>query len=412
MENNKAIVGPLEKVTRDQLIHLCETEPAMVADKMLALIKRDTAALPDTVFIRRGSGDDAVILKRHRSTLVLKESNGELLKIGKKWDMSISGLRRCNEYAALQVIRPETVIVDGKQQMNPYIVVDPDSHMPEVVYARCLVIGYSPMGTLNATDVMIRLDLNIYLLETFQKAMKQLKSGVRRIAIYGTPAARPKNDDGKPREGQWNYMPIHSIGKIGLWVNMASPEFDEILHTHTIRLKFIERLAQSFAERNAMKAHPAIPKSIHVTNGVAAVAIHGWTTDFDRTQLDELRELVQNDHLDEFHDSRGEVIDVESMVVEATAENLETVTEEVEGDRLAEKKEEGGEEEGGEAPEDQGDLLPQAGEFFTQLTQAKGRPGAKKILTECDIENLEEASPAQLQNFIDKATSTLTVKPA
>jgi hypothetical protein len=302
-------------------------------------------------------------------------------------------------------------MVDGQRQMNPYIMVNPESRMPEVVYARCLCVGYSPTGTLNATDVMIRLDLNIYLLETIQSTMEKLKDGANRVGVYGPKDDPPKDANGKPQSGRWNWMPIHSVGGIGMWVNMAAPEFADLIKGHTTRLKFIERLAQSFAERNALKAHPAIPKNIKVQHGVSVVTINGWVADFDRNILEELRQLVENDQLDKFEDPHGRVIDVEAVEVDASAEELETVESEVTDAAAAERKERKGDEEDDdgeqEGDEDVGDLLPKAGELFTSLMQMKGRPAAKKLLAGCEVDNLEEASPEQLQSFIDKANETL-----
>ena len=416
MTETTALAAPINRLSRDQLVAACKENPEAVADQIEALVRVRTASLPDTIFVSRGHGDNMVLMKQIRVGVKLTESAGELIKIGGergKWDLTIGGLRRLNQFAALQIIRPETVIVDGKQQMNPYISVDKETRQPEVVYSRCLCVGYSPMGTLVATDVMIRLDVNIYLLENIQSKMKRAVNNAGRIGVYGGPDQKPTNQDGNEREGLWQWIPLHSIGNIGLWVNLAAPEIQGILGDHTTRVKFIERLAQSFSERNAMKTHPAAPKLVQVENGTATVTVHGWVADFDRAKLDELRELVEQDRLNEFSDGEN-IIDVEATVVEdVDPSEMRSVEEEVDQAVSLEQKE-AGESEGEELPDEAGlgvDKLAEAGELFSRLVALGGRANAKAVLEELEIDNLEEASTEALQKFIEKA-SALLEKPA
>jgi hypothetical protein len=407
-----------DNLTLDTAIVLCQQRPVIAGQFIMALIAQNTAALPGTAFVRRA---DNLYLKKQRQGVRLTERDGHLLSMSKpikdddgntKWikvyDLSMNGLRKLNELPALQIIRPEFVIVNGQKQMNPYIQVDPVSKMPEVVYARCLCVGYSPMGSLVATDAMVRLDVNIYLLENIQSKMKRLKVAAGTLGQYGSADEPPLDHEGKKLPGRWRFMPLHSVGGIGLWVNLAAPEAQEILQDHTTRVKFIERLAQSFAERNALKSHPSIPKTINAQNGVATVTVTGWTTDFARTELEKLRELIENNKLEEFKDRDGRTIDCIAVEVDVpTEEDIAAMNEEADGQRGVERAEGGDkddehEEETPAPKEAEEDLLAKATSLFSMLIDAKGRAFAKTTLKDTGADTLEDASPEELAKFIEK----------
>lgn len=388
---------------------LAKSAPDVAGQLIMALLAQNTDALPGTTFVRRADG---AYLKKLRTAVTLRESDGTLVRLGSKkvgsdwvnqYDISISGYRRINEVAAIQVIRPEFVIVDGKRQMNPYIQVDPKTKMPEVVYARCLAVGYSQMGSLAATDVMVRLDINIYMLENIQAKIERAKTDDERdaIGIYGAED-EPPTVDGQIQRG-YRFFPIHSVGGIGLWVNVKNRRIQEIFRDHTTRLKFIERLAQSFAERNALKAHPAMPKAVDTASGVTSVRVTGWTNDFDREDIRRLQELAENDRLEEFKDGAGQTIDVDAhVVIDPDEGDRAAIEEEANAEQRHESKEKGDEEgeDEGEVDAAQVDVLSHASEAYGRLVDLRGRKGAEAVLKECAIENLEEAKPEHLHTFI------------
>jgi hypothetical protein len=385
---------PLDRWTFDHAKRVAEADPEAMAGTVMALLAQETSALPGTAFVKRQDGS---ILKKHVVGVRLTEREGHLVSMPKgKWDYALLGLRKMNEVVGLLVMRPDQVMVEGKPQMNPYIQVNEDTRMPEVVYARCFAIGYSSFGSLVATDAMVRLDLNIYLLENLQSKMKKLGEHGARLAEYGGQREHPVDDEGKKRPGKWRWMPLHSVGGIGLWVNLAAPEFGETIQDHTTRLKFIERLAQSFAERNATKAHPAIPKTVNAgREGTATIRVGGWTTDFDRREIDRLRDLAQRDQLHEFEEITVEAVEV-TVHDQADRASME---DELASQRGAERKEE----EDDDREEQDEDLLPDASEQYKALVDLKGKAGARKILGAAGIEHLEEASPEQLAAFIAAA---------
>lgn len=416
----KLPVSP-EKMTHAICTQLAREQPELAGEFMMALLAQKTTALPGTVFVRR---EDNVFLKKQICSFILRESEGHLIPIQRKvvtratksdqedqveykpgWDFSLNGLLRLNELPALMVIRPERVIVDGQAQMNPYIQVNAESRMPEVVYARCLCAGYSPMGSLVATDVMVRLDVNIYMLENVQAKMGKSKTAASALGEYGTKDTPPQDTNGKPRAGRWAFMPLHSVGGMGLWVNMAADDMKTVFRDHTTRLKFIERLAQSFAKRNALREHPSMPKSCPAENGTAVVTMQGWTTDFSRDDIEHLRSLMETDKLHEFRDRQGNQIAVTAVeVTELHESDVEDLNEDASRQQSAETAEAGGSVvDHEEVVPNKDDLLPQAMGLYAKLVSLKTRAGARKVMEECGIKLMEEATGAQLAEFITQA---------
>lgn len=418
---------PIDRWNKGHVKALAAADPDQLAETVMAIITKNTSALPGTAFVRRTNGE---ILKKHAIGVRLAEREGMIMPMRRKLpvtnqagtgvdyvdgighDYTLDGLRHVNEMLGLQLIRPDTVTVDGQKQMNPYIVVDTATKQPEVVYARCLCVGRTKTGSLVATDAMVRLDLNIYLLENIQSKMKYLKNQAHKLGVYGPKDEKPKDDEGNERPGSWAWMPVHSVGGLGLWVNMADEAFSRIIGDHTTRLKFVERLAQSFAERNAIKAHPAMPAAIKAVNGVAVVSCVAWTTDFERNELDRLRELVESDRLHEFKTASGDVIDVQAVEVteldEAAKQDLDTVTAENAAAAAKEDGDEEGDDAAGAAPAEEDDLLPKAAELFATLAEVVGTKGAKKAVQAAgDSPVLDEADPEQLRRFIEAAEAQI-----
>lgn len=434
VRRQQAIDVSIDSLNYERSLALVKAKPEIGAQLIMALLAQNTTALPDTAFVKRSDGQ---MMKRHMASITLRESEGHLVpikksvKVGDNWetkisyDYSIAGLRRINELGAIQIIRPERVMVGGQAQMNPYIEVDPESRMPQVVYARTLAVGYAPSGSLVATDSMVRLDINIYLLENLQAKMKELGEHAGRLGIYGVKASPPADksepteadsEEEKKRKGRaralapacWVFMPLHSVGGIGMWVNLSAPEFQRVISDHTTRLKFIERLAQTFAERNALKAHPAVPKTLNAQNGTALVRVYGWTTDFARDEIEKLRDLIEKDQLDKFTDADGKPMDV--MAVEATVDEGEAqvLNHDGAGEGAADAPQSSSEQEQAPAPGlKPEDLLPKASEMHTALVTAFGRPTAKGIQREAGVKVLEEATPEELGAFIKLAEAKL-----
>lgn len=425
---SQAIMRPadvrLDRLTEESATQLCQTSPAIAAQTLMALLSQNTMALPNTAFVRR---EDAV-LKRVKVAVRLAESEGHLIKIKRKitdpnnpnkktdvvaFEPTLNGLRKLNEVPALQIIRPERVFVDGKEQGNPFIQVHPDKRLPEVVYARAICVGYSPTGQFVASDVMIRLDVNVYLIENIQAKMKWMDNSDK-LAIYGTSTQKPKDANDKPIAGNWRPLPVHAAGDLCLWVNLAAPEVHEILRDHTTRLKFLERLAQSFAERNALKAHPAIPKSGSGQNGVMAFPMTSWISDFDRRDLEKLRALVEEDRLEEFEDRSGNKVSVTQVTVDVDEDTRAAVEEGELSEGRGFERSEGGadhdEESGDDQPGDDAGIdqtadqkdagLAGATQLFADLCSLKGMAAAKKVMSECGLKQLEEATNEELQAFI------------
>lgn len=391
------------RLTHASAIELCQKKPEIAGQLIIALATQNTAMLPGTAFVRRSDG---TFLYKQRVNLTLRESQGDLNKMNNRWDMTLQGVRRCNEVASINVIRPESVIVDGKKQMNPYIHVDEKTKVADVVYARCIALGYSPNGSLVATDTMVRLDVGLYFIENIQSKMKGLGQHAESLGIYGSGDIRPVDHEGNEVGWEWVFLPIHSVGNLGLWVNTQHLEMRKVFADHTTRLKYVERLAQSFAERNALKSHPSIPSRVEAVDGVASVPIYGWTTDFSREEMDKLRTLVEQDRLHEYKDARGQEVTVSSVEEEIDPDDGDA-DEIIAAEQGADGKRSDDE------PEDEPkrvrsvDMLQKSIECYQQLMEVVGSQRLGELMGELGIEHIEEASQEQQVSFIQRAEQLL-----
>jgi hypothetical protein len=245
--------------------------------------------------------------------------------------------------------------------------------------------------------------------------MKTMKAGADNLARYGGSDDRPKSDRGVDLEG-WQWIPVQSVGDIGLWVNVRSEVFRQIMHDHTTRLKFLERLAQSFAARNAMTAHPAMPTTCNAQNGVADIRVICWTRDYTAEQLGELSMLAQKNDLHKYAD---EPVDVQTLsMVDIEPDEIAAVETELDEARGHERQQakEAGIDAGDDADDDGGDiaggpssqeLLDDATRLYGELARAFGRPNAKKVVTDTGASSLEEATDEELAAFITAANAKM-----
>lgn len=399
-----AIAKPLGSMTAADFSALAKSDPDAAGRMMYALASARTADMPDTVFVRRH--DDAT-LKRVQVNLSLRESEGEIIGVpvrvpdrqggGRekktviRYTPTAQGFSRINEVAGVQIISPDWVMVEDKRQPNPFVLIDPDSKTPAVVYCRKIAIGRSTVtGNLSATDVMVRLDINLYFLETIISKLKWItdEATADEFAQYGVREEPPKGSG-------WHFRPIAS-GGIGLWINYRHHRMKEIFSDHITRMKFVERVAQTMAERNALKKNAAIPSTFKGTNGVVATRVHSWVTDFDRSELERIRTMAQEGSLHEHPD----IIDVE--VVNVSETDLD------EGDMAAaddeaavESREEHHAESEAVGSVQEVDLLPAAMERYEEWRDTHGAKAAKAALAALEITSLEEATPAQLRAVLE-----------
>lgn len=404
---------------------------------MHALASANTVMLPDTAFVKRGKDG---LLRKMMMRFTLTERNREVVKIpGKRfkdehdqwqtadatYDLSAVGYRRLNQMAGLHCITPEYVVVAGKRQPNPYIQEDERSKRPQRVYVRRVVIGPArDTGNLVATDIMLVLDLELYILENLLKKLNYAgkppwkgKGAKQDDDTDATAASKASSlgqwgtADEKPKDaGTWRFYAIH--GDVGVWFNLLHPEFQKAMGEHVQRCKFADRIAQSLAERNAMKAHPGMPASISVDEtGQIRVPMVGWTSQITAEQLNGFREMVNAGNLDEEMEVRSAEVkaDQDTDLVEA-----ERVATEEDSNQTVDEAEEGEEKptetpapkgppaaDENPEPADRQKLLEQANEVYQELAESMGKKKLAEAMAKIGIKGgPDTATDAQLKEVI------------
>lgn len=420
------VAKPIDQMSEDELKAFCKDRPAEAAGKLSALMRMNTAMMSETVFVKRNPD---MTLQKVRKRSVLRQGLKEIttFKVNKRFknernewqdnwvtacDISAIGYRTLNQTAGLHVFNPPTVVVDGRLEPNPCIIVNEKYGKPEVVLCRKVVVGPArDTGNLVASDVMVRLDLRGYLLETLNAKMARGdEKDMEGFAEVGFA------DDEPDAPGKWKFYSVDE--DTGFWFNITHKKFRDCLREHQNRLKFAERIAQTVAERNAYKAHPAMPASVELgADGLARVEMVGWVNASNLAQLARLKEAVEQNKLHEIAEVRQVTVEKiddadrhaadEELEAEKTTEDVDVEASGGEApDPATDQRDEKprGEKVKPEAPSaNRAELLKQAGKAYQDIVCAFGPKQAKVIIKQrhgIDGE-IADATDAQLSKLAD-----------
>jgi hypothetical protein len=412
---------PLEALNPQEMTLYCREKPEEAAAKMTALLRCNTAELPGTAFVRRNPD---MTLQRVTRRVKLTESRKEIVTFNvnrggfvdgrwkDKWvkacDMTAIGYRALNNTVGLHCFNPPIVIVDGVEQPNPYIACDPIGRNPTIVYVRRVVVGPArDTGNLVATDLMLRFDLRLYLIETLLAKHRKIESEAHKdeFLVWSTM-------DDRPNEKGWKFYSVES--DVGIWVNIKNRGVQAAFGDHNSRMKFVERIAQSIAERNAFKAHPGMPPSVEMdSENSAGVQVVGWTNAANQMDLEKLRRAVNTNTLQDHAEVHQVVIEKTEAAdhaaaeaeaeteIEAEAREIQEATgesqeQQTEPEQKPEQKE--------DAPKaDRAELLAQAQKRLEEFNEAFGRKATKAELDKrYGIKGpLSEASDEQLAKMAE-----------
>lgn len=411
----KAQPLPLARLGPEALLEACKTHPDQAAATISALVRLNTDMMPDTVFVRRGADGT---LKKVRTRVALRESEGHLVSFNRrvfdqgKWvetrqySIAAAGFRHLNAVIGLHLMTPNTVVVNDKLQPNPYVEVDAKTNRPTRVWCRSVAIGPSPVtGNLVATDVMLRYDLDLYLLENILAKVKREENKFKKDdkpsealwAEYGGEADKPTT-----HQGRWKFFPLIA-GDVGIWVNLSSPQMKAILGDHLTKVKFADRTAQTIAARNAMKAHPSMPSTAgEAQNGLAYVTVTGWTSSMSIEEIKTLQRLADENRL-------HERVDVEEHRVQAEDEDKADIEADVREAAVAEGRTPDEDEQDetddrpdaapDEAPVDHEALVAEALDAYQRYQAAHGKKAARAKLAEAGVAEVAEANDEQLKQI-------------
>lgn len=271
------------------------------------------ATLGDSeVWIKRTPKGDITAVK---AVLTLREASSEIAVIEGKPMITADGYYRANQIASLAIITPDSIMVpqqDGDMQAvrvpNPFPVIDVASGTQKGVYAKKTVVGYSPTGTLAVSSHTMFYNFTTYFLADLQKKI-QYDASAGKVCFKG------QLTEDEMKHGI--FMPVE--GEFGIYANMAHKEILKCVGTWLQNKNFGERKAQTIAERNAMKRHPALSIKLQNFGGpdkqrVGQVLVIGWQHDLTRHQLENIaqaaeagEEVVVGDQKAEVYDTTGSV---------------------------------------------------------------------------------------------------------
>jgi hypothetical protein len=260
-------------------------------------------------------GDSQVWIKRTptgqirsvRAIINLREDQGELVKVEGQLTISAKGYYRANQIASLAILTPDSIKVPAPNGMgtidvaNPYPIIDPESGTQKGVWVKKIAVGYSPIGSIAVSSTTMFYDFGIYFLEDLQKKIRYNKAA-------GRFCFRDQLSEEEKKTGM--FTPIE--GQFGVWANTNHEEVLKAIGTWVQTKKFGERKAQTVAERNVLKHHPALALQMMRIQGgdgskVAQVAVIGWQHDHDAKELERIALAAD----------AGEEVRIDGMVVEA-----------------------------------------------------------------------------------------------
>lgn len=219
----------------------------------------------------------------------LSENEGHMYKAkNDKWTITGEGYRHLNRYANLFEIKKEKIIINNEQISNPYILFDAKGKKSKMIET-VAVGGRSPSGEFHITEATIIMDVN----EAFVKAiLYKVKDDSTAGKIV--PTCMLDGEKGA----------IYAIDEnVSVVLDLSNKKAFDLYIKQLSDIEFADRKVHTLAWRNAIKAHPAIGKSILVptqkgNDKVAYVDIVMWVDNFTPEELEIIRKYKEDGKID------------------------------------------------------------------------------------------------------------------
>ncbi|WP_155394965.1 hypothetical protein [Clostridium sporogenes] len=284
---------------------------------------KDVVKLGDgEVFIKRTA---AGAIKAIKARLVLREREGHIAVIQGKSMITAAGYNEMNKIAGVSIVTPEKLTLpSGDVVVNPFPIIDKESGTIDKVWVKKIGIGFSPIGNLVMTSSTLLYDIRMYFIQDLNKKVQTNKSA-------GRMCMEAMLTDEEKRKGM--FLPIQ--GKMGIWVDLENKDVLKCMDTYIQNKLFAERKAQTIAERNVLKKHPALSQVyVEATgpqyNHIGAVSVVGYTHDLNRDDLQNLASMAERgEDLTEYKGVKVDVIDA-NVIDEVGEEDLYTARDEEE----------------------------------------------------------------------------------
>lgn len=274
------------------------------------------------VFIKRTS---VGAIKSVKARIVLKEKEGLLAVIQNKAMITAAGYNVMNKIAGVSIVTPDKLTLpDGQIAVNPFPIIDKESGTIDKVWVKKIGIGFSPIGNLVMTSSTLLYDIRMYFIQDLSKKVQDNKSA-------GRMCMEQMLTEEEKKKGM--FLPIQ--GKMGIWVDLENKDVLKCMETYIQNKLFAERKAQTIAERNVLKKHPALSQIYVETQGpvynhVGAVIVVGYTHDLTRDDLQNLASMSERgEDLTEYKGIKIDVIGAND-IDEVGEEDLYTARDEEE----------------------------------------------------------------------------------
>lgn len=286
---------------------------------------------------------DGGIMRPVKAQVALYEKSGHFYRVKNDYALSYEGYKLLNKVASISTVTPQKVMVDEKEQPNPYIERNPKTKMIETVSIRKIGIGLSLIGNITVIDKTLFYNIYSYFIESIQAKMKKVvweHGKATKKKLYPDCAITGTKDEKPDKPGSWAFF--ETVSPLGLWINYQDQAIIDCLNEHTQRQRFGDRIAQTIVERNILKDHPAIgiskvqPQEKGTPGSQRAfVTVYGYRHEFGTSQVAEI--LAQAERGSQTIQAEVEVI--EKVRPEEEEEAIKEVETEQKNEKDIEKKE-------------------------------------------------------------------------
>lgn len=270
--------------------------PAL-SEKSSAPAKRDAhlgkakiALVGDTLSLVRYDPQSGNVVRPIATKVSLAEREKQIFTMdkGKTYAITAVGYYHLNKWANVQIVTPPTVLVDGAEQPNPYMRMTSEGAV-EYVYVRKIAIGRSPLGNWVAIDQTLYFNPELMFRRDILNAWKGWGNDAK-PKDWGRLVRLDALSD-EDRNNPTSFFVPYGGGLV-LEVDLTHIDVATKLSDHANMILYADRRAQTMAERNALKKHPAIAaQAVELDGeGTASVWVTAWAEDEGAVQ--EVNELA------------------------------------------------------------------------------------------------------------------------
>lgn len=386
-------------VKRPEWYERLDEEQKQEVDK----ITKEIATIGDgQVFLGR---DEQGYIRTIKGKVALKKGV-HFIKISGKFTITSQGYNELNRIANISLVKPPSIVVDGRDMPNPYIERDSETKCVDVVHIRIVGIGFAPTGNLVIVDKSLIFNLTTYFIQDIAAKTKKFPvCGCWGIDKEEPTAWQTKIDkwvsgknvgdvvNAKPTDtANLQFIPVKKAGNIsmGLWVDFAHPEIQAAFNEFTSRMKFAERIADTICSRNVLKAHPSIgladisDKTTEKDPNQISVMVYGFKHDMSIRSLREICTAGSQGDIGKVKEIAGASVETiaEPEPEVAEYEEVSQAAEEVAADEQVESKKESekkAEKVGKKKEKSQKKESENAGEYMVKLQEVAQKIGPDKV---------------------------------